>query len=372
MNIRFADDTDLDALGRLNLRLREGGRQEQISLATKLPGEASYTHESLPVYRRIMVADDGQEIRAAALLYHGSISIQGVTRNFCWLDMPISEGIVDRRFSSAIVHLMRSALKYQPFLLAIGGATPGTEAHRFFLGLGWKASAVPFLFYPVRLTKVLLGLNYIKNNPKLRYPALICAYSGLAAVGTGVSSLRRHFGSPLSAYQVSLEETFGDWADGVFEDAVSDYSAAVRSNATALNIHYPPDDPRYIRIRVKERSSGRDVGWLVVLNKQMNDNKYFGDLKVGTLANGFGRTADVPVLISAGLDYLAQAGSDLVVGNFSHRAWIAAARRLNMLSGPTNFYFFASRGASPLMEESLPVQDIHLVRGHADGVFSLV
>ena len=50
---------------------------------------------------------------------------------------------------------------------------------------------------------------------------------------------------------------------------------------------------------------------MVVTIKQMRNNRYFGALKVGTLADGFGRVADAPALVAAGIDYLAQAGSIL-------------------------------------------------------------
>jgi hypothetical protein len=98
MNIRFAADDDMPAVARFNQRLREGGRgEEQISLRIGLPGEARYRPPGFPVYRRMMIAEDGREVRAAVVLYHNNIFIHGKKRDCCWLDMPISEGIIDRR-----------------------------------------------------------------------------------------------------------------------------------------------------------------------------------------------------------------------------------------------------------------------------------
>jgi hypothetical protein len=110
MNIRFAADDDIPAVARFNRRLREGGRgKEQITLRPSLPGEARYRPAGLPVYRRMMIAEDGREVRAAVLLYHNNIFIHGRKRDFCWLDMPISEGIIDCRYSLAIVQLVKGA-----------------------------------------------------------------------------------------------------------------------------------------------------------------------------------------------------------------------------------------------------------------------
>src|SRR5215467_15617550 len=102
MDIRFAADCDLSAVARFNHRLRAGGREDQITLRPSLPGEARYRPPGFPVYRRMMIAEDGREVRAAVMLYHNNIFIHGKKRDFCWLDMPISEGIIDRRYSLAI------------------------------------------------------------------------------------------------------------------------------------------------------------------------------------------------------------------------------------------------------------------------------
>jgi len=42
MEIRFAEDGDLEALIRFNQRLKAGGREEQMTLSASLLGEAKY------------------------------------------------------------------------------------------------------------------------------------------------------------------------------------------------------------------------------------------------------------------------------------------------------------------------------------------
>src|SRR5262245_11799893 len=101
MEIRIAEDVDFEAILRFNQRVRAGGREEQITLRPSLPGEAKYRPADFPVYRRMMIAEDGQEIRAAMLLYYHNVFIRGESRDFCWADMPVSEGIIDRRHSLA-------------------------------------------------------------------------------------------------------------------------------------------------------------------------------------------------------------------------------------------------------------------------------
>jgi hypothetical protein len=373
MEIRFAGDGDLEAMIRFNQRLREGGRgEEQMTLRPSLPGEARYRPADFPVYRRMMIAEDGREIRAAMLLYHHNAFIKGEKRDFCWADMPVSEGIVNRKYSLAIIQLMKRATAYQPFLMTMGVGTPEIEAFRFLVKLGWRWSLAPFYFYPVRVTKTLLGLRYFKGRPKLRYAALLGALSGVGAGLSGLFSLRRHLSSILSTCQSSEESVFDDWADHIFTDALPEYAAAIRSDAATLNIVYPPDDPGYTRLRVRRKGAEEDVGWIVVASKKMNNNPYFGDLKVGTLADGFGRAADAPALVAAGIDYLAETGVDIIVANFLHAAWARACRRSGMIAGPSNYNLFVSPGGPLLREDSCPPEEIHVARGHGDGLDALV
>jgi hypothetical protein len=104
----------------------------------------------------------------------------------------------------------------------------------------------------------------------------------------------------------------------------------------------------------------------------MKDNRYFGDLKVGTLADGFGRVADAPALVAAGIHHLAETGVDIIVANFLHAAWARACRRSGMIAGPSNYNLFVSPGGPLLCEDSCPPEGIHVARGHGDGLNALV
>src|SRR5262245_9262671 len=345
MNIRFAADDDIPAVARFNQRLREGGRgEEQITLRPSLPGEARYRPAGFPVYRRMMIAEDGREVRAAVMLFHNNIFIHGKKRDCCWLDMPISEGIIDRRYSLAIIQLVKAASRYEPFLMSTGAGPVDKDSFRLLTKLDWRHRVVPFFFYPVKVTKVLLGLSYFKKHAKLRYGALLGAYSGLGAGLSGLLALRRRIDAILSGYERSVEKTFGAWADRIFEDCLPDYGAAMRSDATTLNILHPPDNPGLTRLRVRrkgaKRDADQDAGWILVASKQMKNNHLFGDLKVGTLVDGFGRAADALALVAVGINHLAETGADIIVANFSHEAWVKACRRSGMLAGPDSYSHF--------------------------------
>lgn len=240
------------------------------------------------------------------------------------------------------------------------------------LPLGWRHGAVPFFFYPVRAAKVLLGLGYLRTGRVLRLGAAAAACCGLGLGVTGLLALRRRLAAGFSAYESRQEKRFGEWADRVFANNLGDYGAAVSRKATALNILYPPDDARFIKLRVLRRGSGEDVGWVVVINTQMYGDTYFGDLRVGTVVDGFGPAGEVPALIRAGVECLSAGGADLIIGNFSHAAWIRASRRAGFFAGPSNYCFFVPPAARPLLEAACPLHAIHLTRGDSDGVLHLL
>jgi hypothetical protein len=371
MTIRFAEPSDTPAILRFNHRFLAAGRSEALPSDPELPGEARYRPEGFPLCQRLMIADDGQEIRAGMKLIHHTIFVRGKEQEFCWTEWPLSEGLIDRAHSLAIIQLLRRALSYQPFLLGVGVGSLDEDWARIVLASGWRQGAVPFLFYPVRATRVLLGLRYLRTRRALRLGAVAAACCGLGLGLSGFLALRRRLAAAFSSYEIMEEKSFGKWADLVFDKSHPDYGATACRNATALNILYPPDDARFIRLRILRKATKQDVGWILVLNTQMREDKYFGDLKVGTVVDGFGAATEVPALLRAAVDYLSTRDADIIVGNFSHTAWVEASRRIGFFSGPSNYFFFASP-RSPLLEVGCPLPQIHLTRGDCNGFMHLI
>jgi len=111
---------------------------------------------------------------------------------------------------------------------------------------------------------------------------------------------------------------------------------------------------------------------VVVIHSQMREHKYFGELHVGTLVDGFGEVPTVPTLVHAGLQWLVDAGVDLVVANLSHKRWQKASRMCGFLPGPSNYFFFVSPEGNAILEPGCPLSEVHLTRGDGDGPFNLM
>ena len=368
LRIRVATDADQAALQRFNARLREGGVQYQLPLAFRLPGEFRQATDGLPTYREMLIAEDGAEIRAGLLLYRGGLWEARQERPFCWVQLPVSEGLVDSRHSMAFVMLMRAVITREPRPMSLGIGSLDEAYARLLDRLGWRHARVPFVFHPVRAREVLRRLPVLQGRRWVRAAARAMGLLSLdRAVGALLELARHRRRHLLRECAVQSEPRFGGWADEVYRTARGDYGAAVARDAASLNVRYPPEDPRYIRLRVRRKSTGEELGWIVVIHGQLQRSRYFGDLHVGTLVDGFGRRSDVARLVLAGANYLADARVDLIVANWSHAAWLSAAKRCGFLSGPSNYFLFVSPKDSSVLEPSCPLSEVHMTRGDNDG-----
>ena len=364
LRVRLATEDDRAALQRFNGRLRRAGVRYQLPLQYGLSGEFRQACDGLPVYREMLIAEDGSEVRAGLLLYRGGLWESGKEYPFCWVQLPLSEG--DRGLA---------AFDGDPDAHEDGNRLRG-PAHESRRGLprGDLRTAPDAPWMERRRGAVRLSpppgaggpavSAIVRSRQWARVGARAVALVGLdRTIEATLALLRRRGRRLLRDCTVQSEPCFGAWSDEVYRNAREDYGAAVVRTAAALNVRYPPDDPRYLRLRVRRTPGGEELGWIVVIHGQLQRRTYFGDLHVGTLVDGFGRRADVGRLVEAGVDHLAAAGSDLIVANWSHAAWLDATRRSGFFSAPTNYFLFVAPNNSAMLDRSHPISIVHMTRG---------
>src|SRR5437867_11860573 len=136
--------------------------------------------------------------------------------------------------------------------------------------------------------------------------------------------------------------------------------AAVR-DARVLNILYPPDDIRFIRLKILD---GRHVaGWAVLLDTVMADDKYFGNMRVGSIVDCLALPEDANSVMAAAARFLENRGVDLLLSNQSHPAWCQGLKMAGFIEGPSTFFFVASLALTELHYEIDPaVRVLHMPR----------
>jgi hypothetical protein len=144
---------------------------------------------------------------------------------------------------------------------------------------------------------------------------------------------------------------------------------AVR-DAETLNILYPPNNPRFIKLLIKE--NGKIIGWAVALDTRMKNHSHFGNMRVGSIVDSLSLPEDALKIILATSRYLEKRKVDIIVANYSHRAFRLAFKKSGFLRGPSNFIFAASkdltRQISPFQENT---SKIFMCRGDGDGPINL-
>ena len=346
-----------------NRRLRAGGESEfefpEDFVPSWLPKK-----DDRRIFQELFVAvsEDGGGVHGGYIIKTQDFSIAGERRPVGYYHLPLSEGIVDKTYGLLGSQLLVDALRRQPLMYALGMGGPDRPLPRMLKGIGWSLTAVPFFFRVVHPARFLRNIQPLRRTAARRLAADVAAYSGVGFAAIRVLQRRRR--SDRASHEIVRE--FSSWADALWSRVHSEYAMVGSRDAETLNILYPSGSDRFIRVRVG------DVGWAVLLDTQMRDHKYFGDLRVGTIVDCFASPRDARSVVNSATAVLEQRGVDLIVSNQSHAEWGAAFAASGYRVGPTNFLFAASKKLGAVLgsvDESLG--RIHLTRGDGDGPIHL-
>jgi hypothetical protein len=326
--------------------------------------------ESSGVYEEYVLATENQDVRGAYILKHQMFSFFSDLRSVAHYRLPLSEGVVNRTYAAVGVQMVRDALARQPLLFALGMGTLEKPLPRMLKMLGWKLTYVPFFFKVNRAARFLRNISAIRTSPVRKFLLDFAAFSGGGALAlSSMQVLRRSFTAPADA-RVEVVSRFGDWSTAVWTQGKNAYAMAAVRDQDFLNCWYPPEDQRLIRLKISRR--GRELGWALVLDTQMSGDRYFGDMRVGSIADSFAAPDDADAVVACAAGFLEKRGVDLLVANQAHTVWQQAFRRSGFLDGPSNFIFAASpklAGRMGPLEEG--AGHAYLNRGDGDGPIHL-
>jgi hypothetical protein len=323
------------------------------------------------LYQEPFVAvDDEGEVRGGYTLKQQPFLVKGETVQLADYQLPMSEGIIDRRFTDLALRLYADAIRRQPHLFGFGGGGYHTPNLKFLIAAGWKTVLSSFWFRVARPNAFLRNITALRTSSLRRVGFDLLARTGLG--WAGMKMLFAAIGKFRCSTNVTYEvvSDFGDWADDIWNEAKDDYCLIAFRDRLNLNCIYPPTDRRFTRLKVMR--NGRIIGWSVLLNTQMSGHKYFGDMRVGTLVGSLAKAENARDVVACSRDLLEQNGADLIVSNQGSRIWSQALKESGFLQGPSNLPFLASPKVAALLEpffENAPL--FHLNRGDGDGPIHL-
>jgi hypothetical protein len=107
----------------------------------------------------------------------------------------------------------------------------------------------------------------------------------------------------------------------------------------------------------------------VLLRQPLQENKYFGNMTAGVLADCLARPVDMAAVAGAASQRMRELDMDMGLANPIHVACLDGLHRSGWIAGPTNYGFALSKAVMALLgpvETALPA--MHLMRGDGDGL----
>ena len=320
------------------------------------------------IYQQFYLAVEGSDVRGAYILKYQDFSFGGDLRRVVHYRLPISEGIVNKAYSRVGVHMLRSAMKAEPVLFCLGMGGLDRPLPQMLKAVGWHLLEIPFYFRVQHVSRFLREIVPLRRTAGQRFVADVAASTG--AGWAGISALQRVRRTAVDrSVTTEIVSDFGSWADDIWTRTHSCYPLIGCRDRTTLNLLYLEEKP-FIRLRISR--GGEVIGWAVLLDTQMRANKYFGNLRLGSIVDCLAAPNDARGVMRAAADCLADRGVDLIICNQAHGAWTVALRTAGFLAGPSNFIFGTSKplqaGLSPL-EPALGRP--YIMRGDGDGPVNL-
>jgi hypothetical protein len=319
-------------------------------------------------YQAAYVLSDGAAVRGGYILKSELIFVGGQSVPVGNYQLPLSEGIVDRKYAMVGVQLIKDALGRQPRLYCLGMGSTARPLPRLLAKLGWTVSTVPFLFRIENAGIFTREIRWLRKRRDLRLLLDLARNTGTLAGILALARVRRRVFSSATSAGVSFAEVpdLPEEIDELFANVHRDYGLMCDRRAAAMRKKLPVHDSRLLRIVL--RRSGRVAGWVVVSISQLLNHTQFGNMKLGCIVDGLAEPADVGLLLGEACTRLEKARCDLLVSNQTHPVWMEGLRQQGFFQGPSNFIL----AVSPAFEACRTAgSSAHFNRADGDGPINL-
>ncbi len=316
-----------DRVEAFNTKLRDAGSRWGFYV-DPVPMWIPKTRDDQHVHREYWLATkDGEEVVGGYALKPQRWLIKGEPRTVTDWQGPISLGAVDPKYAALGLRLVRDMLKKQPLLYSWGHGGSDQKIVQMLRTMGWLMHQTPFLFRVCRPNNFLRKNAYLREDPRKAMAQDALALSGLGRIGFKAlhAALRLRSLKRFSA-EASVVPSFGGWADELWERARGRYDAVALRDADMMNDLLPVDQrhenwPEPTRLRVTR--DGADIGYAVLIDKQLEDDPRFGSMRLGMIVDTFGLPEDAGEVVFAAFEFLRDAGVDMVMANQAHPGWVA-------------------------------------------------
>lgn len=250
---------------------------------------------------------------------------------------PVSEGLIDKRHARIGMQCLLALRDTNPLLFGWGGSD---RLNQLLDAFGWIRWGTPLFLRIVSPARVLRKAPFVRKSKSWGRVADVLAGTGLggAAIQAGQGLVALHEGGGRRGLQAHRVETFGAWADEIWECSHQAYSWVARRDRAALD--HLMGQPGWPDARIFKLMNGNALlGWFAVRISDLENDKRFGNLRVGSIIDALTVPGFETEAVSLAVQYLADEGADLIGGHLSHSVWKSAMRRAG---------FFEFAGQRPL------------------------
>ena len=332
------------AVGRFNQRMLDGKAATDFGI----PRNAG-TVRTAPVRQQHFLATEGDEVRGGMIIleHPAVVTAEGIrrTESVTNFQSPLSEGIIDPKYSMVAIQFIRWALKRCPYANVVGMGHIDNPLPRLLKAAGWTVRPVPFFFNLLHPARAIRELQPLRAKPVVRAAGLIGAYTGLAGIALKFVQRPRVSNDGYSATR-ALELTAID--DALWQDVQERVSFGVVRNSATLPTYLAKDTERHY---VSQKESIR--GWFSMVVAQNRSHSYFGNLKVATLVDIVAATMGESAIVARlAVDTARGAGCDIVVSNQMSAEAQQGLRAAGFIPYRSNYLFASSKALTLAMNDA--------------------
>jgi hypothetical protein len=351
-----------DGIGAFNRRLSAGGAEFRLQTTG---GSPLLAPDGQSVSEERYIAIEGDAVRGGVDLQVQQFSVDGETCLVANMQLPLSEGVVDRRYAHVGMWLIRQVLRRYPRCFALGMGGEDRPLPQLLRAMGFAIWSIPLYFMIANVSRAVRELPALGPPLGRRIASSVVRGTGAGALASGgwraLAAWRTRQVHRVAARPV---EEWGAWADQIWEEAHSSFSIVAVRDGRALQALFPTSKSQFPGFRLEE--GGCTFGWVVVGVSQMVENAHLGNLKVGTIVDALALPGREAAALGVATRLLLDCGVDVVVTNQSHPAWRAACRRVGFLQARSN-YALAASPAFIAPGVDIGAHRVQFTRGDGDG-----
>ena len=317
-------------------------------------------------FHHLLAIDEGAQVRGGYYMRIQPMLVRGSILPVGEYGSPLSEGIVDKRFTTVGLSMLIHAIRTHPLLFASGMGGLSQPLPRMMKSMKWRVVETPFWFRVIRGSRFLRNIGPLRKNLPRRIASDLLAFTGLGAGGIALAQRFRTKASPNAGLRVEPLVSFDDWAADVWNRSRDEYLFSAVRTPEYLRFNYPLTGAPYTSLRLTD--GGHPVGWVNLLDCQPQNASYFGNMKVSALIDGVAPRQFIPDLVSAAVRAAKKSGADLLFSNQTHQDWNTALRNAGFWKSPSNYLLALSEQLVRLLEpidEAMP--RVHFNRGDGHG-----